>query len=430
MSTTEWSGTIPDSWEVVPLKSKFTFGKGLSITKADLVDSGAPVLSYGQIHSKYNNKTGIDDALLRYVPEDLSNNHPESLAVFDGFVFADTSEDLEGCGNCNYVDRDEIFGGYHTIILRPVKGCVDNKYLGYLFQTDAWRWQLRQELTEVKVYSISQKALKSTWILYPPANKRAEIVNFLDRKCGKIDEAIALHEENIEKLDEYYKSLINDTVYKGFSFDKMDETDKWYGVIPEKWRSKRLKYILSERNEHSITGKEEPLSMSQKIGILPTKQMDSVPHTAQSYIGAKITYPNDLVFNKLKAHLGVFSVTAYHGLVSPDYAVYTAQNDVNVRYYEYLFKTPACIGEFIKRSTGVGQGLMRLYTDELFDIEVPFPPINEQNAIAKYLDEKREAIYQAKHKQYQIIEKLEEYRKSIIYHAVTGKIDCGEVQNG
>ena len=63
-----WAGRIPPHWEVVPLKSKFSFGKGLSITKADLVDTGCSVLSYGQIHSKNNAKTGIVCELLRFVP--------------------------------------------------------------------------------------------------------------------------------------------------------------------------------------------------------------------------------------------------------------------------------------------------------------------------------------------------------------------------
>ena len=161
--------------------------------------------------------------------------------------------------------------------------------------------------------------------------------------------------------------------------------------------------------------------MSQKVGLVPTKMLDSIPNMASSFVGAKLTYVNDLVFNKLKAHLGVFSVSKYDGLVSPDYAVYYSTGVVDLKYLEYLFKTPQCISEFRKRSTGIAAGLTRLYTDGLFAIECPLPPKNEQQEIVAYLDEKWAqidrliAIKQAK------IEKLEQYKRSLIYEYVTGK---------
>ena len=113
MIDVSWVGKIPSHWDVVPLKSKFSFSKGLSITKADLVDTGCPVLSYGQIHSKNNAKTGIVGGLLRFVPDSITDGCSESLAVKNGFIFADTSEDLDGCGNCNYIDQNGIYAGYH-----------------------------------------------------------------------------------------------------------------------------------------------------------------------------------------------------------------------------------------------------------------------------------------------------------------------------
>ena len=161
--------------------------------------------------------------------------------------------------------------------------------------------------------------------------------------------------------------------------------------------------------------------MSQKLGLVPTKMLDVIPNMASSFVGAKLAYVDDLVFNKLKAHLGVFSVSKYDGLVSPDYAVYYSTGKVHLKYLEYLFKTPQCISEFRKRSTGIAAGLTRLYTDGLFAIECPFPDMSEQIQIVDYLNEKCEqidrlmAIKQAK------IEKLEQYKKSLIYEYVTGK---------
>lgn len=114
-----WIGEIPADWELKNIKALFSFGKGLPITKDNLCDSGVPVISYGQIHSKRNSGTHIVKDLIRYVSEEYINSNPDSFAHQGDFIFADTSEDLDGCGNCAYVDVDiPIFAGYHTIILR------------------------------------------------------------------------------------------------------------------------------------------------------------------------------------------------------------------------------------------------------------------------------------------------------------------------
>ena len=200
-----------------------------------------------------------------------------------------------------------------------------------------------------------------------------------------------------------------------------DSGVEWIGEIPEDWKVIRVKNLLNERKERSLTGEEEPLSMSQKVGLVPTKILDMIPNMASSFVGAKIVYINDLVFNKLKAHLGVFSVSMYNGLVSPDYAVYYSTGKANLKYLEYLFKTPQCICEFRKRSTGIAAGLTRLYTDGLFAIECPYPSFNEQQAIVSYLDQKCTQIDKLISIKQKKIEKLQQYKKSLIYEYVTGK---------
>ena len=209
-SGAEWIGKIPKEWVTAPLKSSFSFGKGLSITKADLTETGIPVISYGQIHSKTCDGVHVEDNLLRYVPEEIVNENAK--VIRGGFIFADTSEDLDGCGNAVYVDRDDLYGGYHTIVLTPENKNEDNRYYGYLFRTDAWRLQIRKQLTDVKLFSISQKSLKNTSILVPSIDERIAIANFLDERIEKVNEAITRHQAIIEKLEEYKKSVIYNAV--------------------------------------------------------------------------------------------------------------------------------------------------------------------------------------------------------------------------
>lgn len=130
----EWIASIPDTWGVMPLKRYFTYQKGLPITKADLLENGDKVISYGQIHAKFNTGVTVDERLIRYVSHEYSLSNSESLCSKGDIILADTSEDKDGCGNAVYIDKDEmIFAGYHTIIL---KSNVDNKYLAYLFTSN------------------------------------------------------------------------------------------------------------------------------------------------------------------------------------------------------------------------------------------------------------------------------------------------------
>lgn len=207
----EWIGEIPEGWAVNKLKYMFKFNKGLSITKQDLVDEGIDVISYGQIHSKLNDGTKIKQSLIRFVDDKYLNTCKESLVEKEDFIFADTSEDLNGCGNCVYINENRtLFAGYHTIILKSLGS--NNKYFAYLFNSDLWRSQIRLRVSGIKLFSITQKILKELSVIIPTLEEQQEIVSFLDEKCNQIDDLINKKEKIIEELEVYKKSLIYEYV--------------------------------------------------------------------------------------------------------------------------------------------------------------------------------------------------------------------------
>ena len=207
-----WKVTIPEHWDILKFNHCFSFGKGLAITKANLVEEGIPVISYGQIHSKVNSGTKLDTALFRFVSEEYISNNPTALVNKGDFIFADTSEDLEGVGNAAYVDRQmTLFAGYHTVITRPFSD-KNTKYLAYLFQTPEWRLQIRPLVNRVKVYSITQKILKMAYVVLPPVDEQEEITDYLDSHCEQFDICIDRLSRQIEVLEEYKKRILLDTV--------------------------------------------------------------------------------------------------------------------------------------------------------------------------------------------------------------------------
>lgn len=405
----EWVGAIPNHWRVSKIKQivRWKSVKG----QPDL-----PVLSlyrdYGVIpkdsRGDNHNVTSLDTSGYKVVKHgDLVINKMKawqgSLAVseYNGIVSP----------------------AYHICKITSENIC--KKYLHYLLRDASYLPEYMRLSTGLRVgqWDLSFDDFKNIPFLVPPLAEQERIAAFLDAECAEIDAVLEKTRASIEEYKKLKQAVITQAVTKGIRGDRpmKDSGIEWIGDIPAEWDVIRVKQLLKERNERSKEGKEEPLSMSQKVGLVPTKFLESIPNMASSFVGAKLAYVDDLVFNKLKAHLGVFSVSRYDGLVSPDYAVYCSTGKSNLKYLEYIFKTPQCIGEFRKKSTGIAAGLMRLYTEGLFSIYLPYPALSEQEEIAEYLNEKCAGIDALIAKKHQYLTEIENYKKSLIYEYVTGK---------
>lgn len=207
-----WDIDFPSHWNLQRIRQSFTFKKGLSITKTDLEETGISVINYGQVHSKKNTGVGLNDELIKFVNEKYLYLASDSVVEKGDFIFADTSEDISGCGNCAYNDREGIIlAGYHTIIAHP-NDKTRSKYFAYLFKSAIWRYQIRKKVNGVKVYSITQQILKDAFVLIPPVEEQEEIVLYLDNLCSKIDALIKKTEEKLQQYEELKISLIADVV--------------------------------------------------------------------------------------------------------------------------------------------------------------------------------------------------------------------------
>lgn len=208
----EYLGEIPQHWEIKKLKMLFILGNGLNITKADFVSYGIPCVSYGEIHSKYPCRLNATIHTLPFVSKTHLADKPQSLLQKGDFVFADTSEDIEGSGNFTSIQSDTpIFAGYHTITLKS-KGKINSLYFSFLFDSIFTRNQIRKEVCGVKVFSITKSILKEVQCLIPSLKEQEQIANFLDKKCGKIDLLIEKTEKQIKLIKEYKTTLINQAV--------------------------------------------------------------------------------------------------------------------------------------------------------------------------------------------------------------------------
>lgn len=211
-SEVEWIEKIPNEWNIKRSNYIFKFSKGLSITKENLEDDGIPCINYGEIHSKYGFEVNPMKDKLKCVNKEYLNTNLMSLIKYGDFVFCDTSEDIEGCGNFTYLNKEaNIFAGYHTIIARPIER-INSRYMAYLFDSDKWRIQIRSRVSGIKVYSITQSILKATKVILPSLSEQEIIVNYLDKKFVSANLIINNMKLQIEKLKEAKQALISEAV--------------------------------------------------------------------------------------------------------------------------------------------------------------------------------------------------------------------------
>lgn len=186
--------------------------KGLSITKENLEDNGIPVISYGEIHSKYGFNFDPTKDFVRNVPESFVQSDKQAILHKGDFVFADTSEDIEGSGNFTcFTGNVTTFAGYHTVILKA-KANFNHQYVAYLFDSKIFRSQIQKNVQGIKVFSITQRILKDQWIWLPPIEVQENIVSFLDKKRIIINQMIDNKIAELMELESYKKALIYEYV--------------------------------------------------------------------------------------------------------------------------------------------------------------------------------------------------------------------------
>ncbi|MBB1506161.1 restriction endonuclease subunit S [Vibrio alginolyticus] len=411
-SGAEWLGDIPDSWELLSNKHIFTLKKKLVGKRSADYDLLSLTLR-GIIKRDMDNPEGK-------FPAEFNTYQEVNCGDFV-FCLFDVEETPRTVGLSSY---DGMITGAYTVF--QTNAGFDNKFLYYFYLNLDSTKRLKPLYRGLR-NTIPKDSFMSFKTFVPLLGQQTLIANFLDKKTTQINDAIAIKEQQINLLKERKQIIIQQAVTQGLdpNVPMKDSGVDWIGKIPEHWEVKRLKYVLEERNERSKTGEEPLFMVSQVHGLVVRADYHDKAEVAASNIDNKVVYKNDLVFNKLKAHLGVFfkSNIEFKGLVSPDYAVYKCKEHIyDAKYLEILFRHPSYIQQFIIRATGVVEGLIRLYTGDLFDIPVPVAPSGEQAEILAYTKSQSSAYEKAIEIQQNQIEMLKEYKTSLINSAVTGKI--------
>ena len=423
-----WPKKIPRHWELKKFRFLFKFGRGLGITKSDLLEEGVPCVNYGEIHSQFGFEVIPEQHDLKCVDDTNLETGIASLLNDGDFVFADTSEDVEGSGNFTYLNsKTPAFAGYHTVIARPTTN-NSSRFLAYLFDSKMFRFQIRKNVSGVKVYSITQDILKDCRVWLPPIEEQEKIVQFLDYKTHQIDQLIEKKKELIEKLDEQRIALITQAVTKGVNEKvKMKHSGiEWLGEVPEHWEIMQFKdrcRVVSGQVDPTLPEYEIlPLIAPDHIEKGSGKLLETKTAKEQGAISGKYIFSKgDLLYSKIRPELNKICIAPSQGLCSADMYAIRTENGLSLDFLFYLMLSRYFHQYAILESMRVA--MPKINREALGQFKILVPPLDEQNALVAKIKTSLTKIEDSVAVSKRSILILEEYRLALINSAVTGKID-------
>mgnify|MGYP001392090713 FL=1 len=193
-----------------------------------------------------------------------------------------------------------------------------------------------------------------------------------------------------------------------------------FGLIPADWEIKKLKAILTLRNEKN-SGDGELLSVYLDRGVISYSDSNGmqVHKPSQDLSNYQNVYVGDFVLNNQQAWRGSVGVSKYDGIISPAYFVYRLTECCYPEYMNYLFRDSSMVQQYETSSRGVGTIQRNIFAPWLLNCWTVLPSLDEQRRIATYLDTKCAEIDALTADIQTQVDTLEQYKRSVITEAVT-----------
>lgn len=417
-SEVEWLGDIPEHWEVKP---GFTLLYEAKVKNTGMKRTTVLSLSYGKIRIKET--------------EELTGLVPESFETYQfvnkgDIIFRPTDLQNDHVSLRSGVSEFEgiITSAYLNLRLRPI---ADNKFYSYFFRgidNNKVIYGLGSGLRQ----NIDFRDFKRFMFPCPPLLEQAIIASFLDRKTVQIDQAIVIKEKQIELLKERRQILIHRAVTRGLNPNAKlkDSGVEWIGEIPEHWKVKRFKHftkILSGYSPEQVKLTEEP-----KIDYFKVDDLNNVDENyrlsnsnwfVENFKLAKIYSKNILLIPKRGGAIGTNKIA-----ITTTFCVF----DTNVMGLEFdLLKVDIDLIAIWLKSRNLitiadTTTIPQINNKHIYPLEIALPELSEQIEIIDYIKKSSNKFATAISLKEQEIEKLKEYKASLIDAAVTGKIKVAQ----
>ena len=408
-SGVEWIGEIPEEWEISLINTLYTVRN----TKVSDVDYQPLSVTMKGIVPQLSTAA-------------KTNAHDDRKLVKKGDFAINSRSDRRG--SCGISDYDGSVSLINTV-LSP-RNEMNPIYYSWLFHSsefadEFYRWG--HGIVD-DLWTTRWQEMRNISIPVPPLSIQHQIATYLDQKCTQIDALITNQQKQIERLKAYKQSLITETVTKGLNPDvpMKDSGVEWIGEIPEDWEIVRIKNICQFNPSSKKSFSDDDIVSYAPMECVRT---GSLVHKeiAIKNVSSGLTYfeENDIIMAKVTPCFENGNIAIATGLTkgmafgSSELFVFRANE--SIKFFLFYFLQNNIFKKFsISTMTGTG-GLKRVSSNFVNNYSFALPPIEERNKIVFYLDKKCTQIDSLIAIKQRKIEKLQQYKKSLIYEYVTGK---------
>lgn len=418
-----WIGEIPEHWEVKRLKNVCSTNNASLSDKTskefefDYVDIGSVSFELG-IHKteKYTFQNAPSRA--------------RKIARLGDIIVSTVRTYLRAIDIINSGEKEKYIYSTGFAILSPLKNIL-SEFMIYICRSEYFTNQVSIYSTGINYPSINDTALKMINIVMPTLSEQQTIAAYLDQKCGEIDELITLQEEMITKLQSYKQSVITEAVTKGLdkNVPLKDSGIEWIGKIPEHWEVVDLRHLCKKITDGSHFSPQ--ITDEGGFYITVSNVFDDKIHFENAH---KISIKdfNTLITNGCQPPIGsvlltkdgtvgrTAVVTDNNFVVLSSLAILSLKSNILAEYVKYVLDSET-LQEQMKLLMA-GSALRRITLNKIYTLKMIYAPSSfEQQSIADYLDQRCSEIDELISIKQQKIEKLKEYKKSLIFECVTGK---------
>lgn len=423
-SGVEWLGRVPSHWQITRLKNTIN-GCVNGLWGAD--PNGKDELVVVRVADFDEQKLNVSDEKLTY--RSIPENERKSRLL----KFGDLLIEKSGGGDKTLVGRVVLFDKSYTAVtsnfvakMTP-KNWVNHSFLKYVFFSLYSRGVNYVSIKQTTgIQNLDANSYLNEVFCFPDEFVQAEVANFLDKKTAQIDEAIAIKEQQISLLKERKQIIIQQAVTQGLdpNVPMKDSGVDWIGKIPEHWEVRRAKYIFKKENR-PVRLEDEVVTCFRdgQVTLRTNRRTEGFTFATKEH-GYQGIRKGDLVIHAMDAFAGAIGVSDSDGKSSPVYSACTPVTGVKVnpKYYALYLRNLA-LGGFIE---SLAKGIRERSTDfrykDFSELFFPLPDIETQNKVVLEIEKSHQEIDGGISVLTKQIEKIKEYKTSLINSAVTGKI--------
>ena len=321
-------------------------------------------------------------------------------------------------------DDKDVIASTGFAVIRPKE--VDSRFLAYSLANHYFVETVSSRSVGVSYPAINASEMVDIKNVLPPNDVQKCIADYLDRKTAAVDTAISDKEKLIQLLEEQRTSIICSAVTKGIDATaKMKDSGvEWLEEIPAHWQVVPAKALFSQSKE-TRQDDDIQLTASQKYGIISQEDYMALQSTKivladKGLDDWKHVEPNDFIIS-LRSFQGGLEISYVPGCITWHYIVLKPKDGVEPEYFKWLFKSPRYIQALQRTANFIRDG-QDLRFSNFVQVPLPLIPKDEQKEIAEYLNRETARIDSIIADVTEQIEKLKEYRQSVISEVVTGKV--------